>query len=95
MDAQVPLILEGQYLCALVTLVSTEEKPKELLSFEITYEPGVLLRGSPGRRAELIDLIAYQVINGLVEKLKSKGPVTFHRLEASTGLKPDRQRYYL
>ena len=68
---------------------------QELLHFESHYDPGAVMALGPARWEQTADTLAYQLISQLALWTKDKQAVTFSYLAATTGLKPDRQRFYL
>jgi hypothetical protein len=101
LDAQVPVLQpdgEQMYECSLTVLVSYRKEDvyrQELLYFESRYDPGEVLGLGPVRWGQMADTLAYQLISQLVLWKRDKQAVAFSYLAATTGLKPDRQRYYL
>lgn len=102
LDAQVPVLAspDGQQLCecSLVAWVSYRKDGvyhRELLRFESHYDPGEVLGLGPARWETLADTLAYQLISQLVQWKRDKEVVLFNGLPATTGLKPNRQRFYL
>jgi hypothetical protein len=101
LDAQVPVLLSlesDECLCSLVVLASYRKDDtyhQELLQFECHYDPNEVLGLGPARWGQLADTLAYQLISQLVQWKKDKEVATFSYLAATTGLKPDRQRFYL
>lgn len=101
LDAQVPVLVPegGQlYCCGLVVLVSYRKGDtyhQELLPFESHYDPREVVELGPARWGQAADTLAYEFISQLVQWTKDKDKVAFSYLGPTTGLKPDRQRYYL
>jgi hypothetical protein len=101
LDAQVPVLESDQpYEYSLTVLVSYRKGDvyqQELLRFESNYDPGAIIALGPARWGQMADTLAYQFIAQLVMWTRSedKQAVTFSPLAATTGLRPDRQRFYL
>ncbi|MBE7473135.1 MAG: hypothetical protein DPW09_36160 [Anaerolineae bacterium] len=101
LDAQVPALISlecNECACSLVVLASYRKDGayhQELLQFEGHYDPNEVLGLGPARWGQLADTLAYQLISQLVQWKKDKEVATFSYLAATTGLKPDRQRFYL
>ncbi|GIK43773.1 MAG: hypothetical protein BroJett011_76060 [Chloroflexota bacterium] len=100
LDAQVPALLsdEAECVCALVVYVSFCKEGvygRELLHFESHYDPNEVLALGPARWGQMADLLAYQLVSQLVQWKKEHEMVAFSYLAPTTGLKPDRQRFYL
>ncbi|MBE7553719.1 MAG: hypothetical protein HS126_21835 [Anaerolineales bacterium] len=100
LDAQVPALLsdEAECVCALVVYVSFCKEGvygRELLYFESHYDPNEVLALGPARWGQMADLLAYQLVSQLVQWKNDHKMVAFSYLAPTTGLKPDRQRFYL
>jgi hypothetical protein len=100
LDAQVPALLsnESECACALVVFASFCKEGtygQELLHFESHYDPNEVLARGPAHWGQMADLLAYQLVSQLVQWKKEHEMVAFSYLAATTGLKPDRQRFYL
>ncbi|MCL4301113.1 MAG: hypothetical protein KJ077_35600 [Anaerolineae bacterium] len=100
LDAQVPALLsdETECVCALVVYASFckgDVYGRELLHFESHYDPNEVLALGPARWGQMADLLAYQLVSQLVQWKKEHEMVAFSYLAATTGLLPDRQRFYL
>ena len=104
LDAQVPVLAaqsansDQLYEYSLTTLASYRSGDiyrEQLLRFESHYDPGEILSLGPARWGPTTDTLAYQLIGQLVLWTQDKQVVTFKPLAATTGLKADRQRYYL
>jgi hypothetical protein len=101
LDAQVPALASpesDECACSLVALASYRKDGtyhQELLQFESHYDPNEVLGLGPARWGQLADTLAYQLVSQLVQWKKDKEMATFSYLAATTGLKPDRQRFYL
>lgn len=101
LDAQVPVLKpEGDqvYGCSLAVQVSYRKGDtyrQELLHFESHYDPAEIVTIGPARWGQAADTLAYEFISQLVQWTKDKDKVAFSYLGPTTGLKPDRQRYYL
>lgn len=101
LDAQVPALISLESdacVCSLVVLISYRKEGtyhQELLQFESHYDPNEVLGLGPARWNQLADTLAYQLIGQLVQWKKDKEVVAFSYIAATTGLKPNRQRFYL
>jgi hypothetical protein len=101
LDAQIPALLgqSGQLsACDLVAQVSygkVDRYHQEVLRFESHYDPGEVMELGPARWDSPADTLAYQLVGQVVQWKRGKQVVTFGELEATTALKPDRQRFYL
>jgi hypothetical protein len=101
LDAQVPALSspdETECKCTLVVLASFCKGGvygQELLRFESHYDPNEVLGLGPARWGQMADTLAYQLIAQLVQWKQDKQAVAFSYLAATTGLLPDRQRFYL
>jgi hypothetical protein len=101
LDAQVPALISlesDECACSLVGLVSYRKDNvyrQELLCIEGHYDPNEVLGLGPARWNQLADSLAYQLVGQLVQWKKDREMVTFSYIAATTGLKPDRQRFYL
>lgn len=101
MDAQVPVLATppGHLCdCSLVAQVSYFDCGsfhQDVLHFECHYDPGEVFGLGPAYWNSLADTLAYQMVSQLVEWRKTRGMVTFMLLEATTSLKPNRQRFYV
>lgn len=101
LDAQVPVLdseMAEEYGCSLTALASYRQGSvyrQVLLCFENHYDPGEVLSLGPVRWGQLADTLAYQLVGQLVLWRQDKDRVTFSYIAATTGLKPDRQRFYL
>jgi len=101
LDAQVPALASPDGVeckCGLVVLASYRKGDtysQELLRFESHYDPNEVLGLGPARWGQMADTLAYQLVAQLVLWRQDKQAVSFSYLAATTGLLPDRQRFYL
>ncbi|MBE7553176.1 MAG: hypothetical protein HS126_19065 [Anaerolineales bacterium] len=101
LDAQVPALISLESdvcACSLIGLATYRKEGsyhQELLCLEAHYDPNEVIGLGPARWNQLADLLAYQLVAQLVQWKKDKEMVAFSPIAATTGLKPDRQRFYL
>lgn len=101
LDAQVPVLNSpeaSEYACSLIALVSyrrNDSYRQEVLQIDSHYDPGEVMALGPARWNQLADTMAYQLVSQMVQWKKDKEVAVFSYLAPTTGLKPDRQRFYL
>jgi hypothetical protein len=100
LDAQVPVLIAPDSSCECgLTLLASYRKGdvyrQEILYFESHYDPGEVMSLGPSRWPQLADMLAYQLVGEVVQWKKDKDAILFGYLAITTGLKPNRQRFYL